>query len=589
MSDIPAGFFAKLTASHPYLKLAVFGELGSGKSTLLARIAVGLAKRLPKQPVALLGTERAASDLLPIFESAGVEVLHRETREVADLLETMRLAREGFFSVVLFDSFTHFWESFLDLSRMQLGITTRPLSPTEKGDIKTEWRKRVAAPLVDDPVHYLCSMRASADYESELDQDTLRRESHQVGLRMRAESDTGYEANLVVRVERHEARDRNGLLTVRREAIVEKDRTGTIDGVVLAAEWSAFAPAVEKILARGAAPSAPRLAPPVLFHGPASAGRDRDRATRKALLLEEIEAWLEGAFPGRAAATLTARNKLVAEAFGSLAPSYPKSLALEILETKHALLAGKLRELGHEAPSALLESQPREAPLAAGETLSERFGADEDVFSRRVSGNDGGEAQRQPEPPSVLRSPRETGEPASAVAATVPVAGAVPAVETPQPLHVDAGSTEKAGAEIARSAAAPTSDSAPAKAKAEVSELTPPFGTPVAPGFTLEDALSRLGRAQVRHAQDLVETPDAETAEFSSSIFALAENAHGWQLVDDAFRRVGGEWRGGPSRHRKPPRRKPLTGSQLRRFVLLLPATFPPEVSIVPAGSGQPW
>jgi KaiC/GvpD/RAD55 family RecA-like ATPase len=351
---LPPGFFAA-PPSHPFLKLAVYGENGSGKTWLLAALAIELARRSGVVRVASLGSELATAEVAASFAAAGIELLHRESRDVADLLEVMRLGREGIVAIVMVDSLTHFWEAFVELSRAQLGVTTRPLSASERGDIKSEWRRRIAEPLVRDRAHYLVSARASAEYESETDRDTQRRESYASGLRMRSEGDTGYEANLVVRMERREVLEA-GKIEVFRQAIVEKDRSAKIDGKVFRNPTAAdFAPAIESLLARPATEGpaiGSKLSAPLLFHGPGSAKERESRAARKAILLEEIEAWLEEVWPGSGKDAARMKGVALGSVFRSESKTYRLSLPLEELELRHEELYQKVISLTSEPGKA---------------------------------------------------------------------------------------------------------------------------------------------------------------------------------------------------------------------------------------------
>lgn len=113
-----------------------------------------------------------------------------------------------------------------------------------------------------------------------------------------------------------------------------------------------------------------------------------------------------------------------------------------------------------------------------------------------------------------------------------------------------------------------------------VTEATPAHGTTL----PIQDVLHRIGLGQVRHAEDLVAAPDKESCGVSSAVLNLLERAHGRDRVLDLWRSVGGEHTGGDK-----PRRKPLTGGQLRRLVVSLPPIFDPAYQ-APAGvsAGEP-
>ena len=88
--------------------------------------------------------------------------------------------------------------------------------------------------------------------------------------------------------------------------------------------------------------------------------------------------------------------------------------------------------------------------------------------------------------------------------------------------------------------------------------------------LTLEDGLSRLGRAQVRHINELIACPADQPFVGCSAILNLACGVHTEALVTKLWGEVGGQMSGGQR-----PRRKSLTGVQLRRLVSMLPVKFP--------------
>src|SRR5262245_57050043 len=107
-------FFAPLENTKPYLKAAFQGFAGSGKTYTMAQVAVGLHRRIISQkPIVIFDTEEAAKFLKPFFHKHEIKVLHKRSRSLADLKETMRHCREGVADILMVDSITHVWENFL--------------------------------------------------------------------------------------------------------------------------------------------------------------------------------------------------------------------------------------------------------------------------------------------------------------------------------------------------------------------------------------------------------------------------------------------------------------------------------------------
>ena len=87
-------FFTGLDNTKPYFKAAFEGFAGCGKTYTAAMVAIGLHKRIgSKLPVVIFDTEEAAKFLKPFFAEAGIQVLLRSSRSMADLKETMKRMR----------------------------------------------------------------------------------------------------------------------------------------------------------------------------------------------------------------------------------------------------------------------------------------------------------------------------------------------------------------------------------------------------------------------------------------------------------------------------------------------------------------
>ena len=62
-----------------YAKVGIYGGAGSGKTRTATEIAIGLHKAIgSKKPIAAFDTEPAFGFVLPLFESAGIELLVAE-------------------------------------------------------------------------------------------------------------------------------------------------------------------------------------------------------------------------------------------------------------------------------------------------------------------------------------------------------------------------------------------------------------------------------------------------------------------------------------------------------------------------------
>lgn len=290
-------FFAPLENTKPYLKVAFEGFAGSGKTFTMADLAIGLHKRIGSaKPIVVFDTEEAAKFLQPIFKEAGIQALHKRSRSLADLKETMRRCRDGAADVLMIDSISHVWENFIEAYKRKKNRDR--LQFEDWGLIKPEWKRDFSEPFVRDPYHTLMTGRAGYEYEDEKDENG-KRQIYKSGIKMKVEGETAYEPDILVLMQRFEE-----VLTddkqVWREATVIKDRSTLIDGKTFRnPTFASFIPAIERILEAPVRTSAPVEADAgALFKTEEDKRawiRDRDIA------LEEIQGYLVSVFPGQTA------------------------------------------------------------------------------------------------------------------------------------------------------------------------------------------------------------------------------------------------------------------------------------------------
>ena len=222
-------FFMKVANTKPYFKAAFEGFAGSGKTYTSALVAIGLHQKIKsKKPIVMFDTEKAAKFLKRIFNEAGIELLVKESRTLADLKESMRLLREQQVSdIFLIDSISHVWEDTVEAYKRKMNRTH--LQFQDWGILKPMWKAEFSDPLVRDPYNIIMCGRAGYEYENEINQDTGKREIYKSGVKMKVEGETAYEPDILVLMERFEeilGKDKK----VYRQATVVKDRSTLIDG-----------------------------------------------------------------------------------------------------------------------------------------------------------------------------------------------------------------------------------------------------------------------------------------------------------------------------------------------------------------------
>lgn len=320
-------FFHELTNSKPYLKMALEGFAGSGKTYTMAVLAIELHRRLgSSKPIVAFDTEEAIQALKFLFDEAGITVLRKSSRSLADLMETMRRCRDGLTDILLIDSISHIWEDVLT-SYLRRKNRQR-LQFEDWGIIKPTWRREFSDPFVRDPYHCLMTGRAGYEYEDEKDEDG-KRQIYKSGIKMRAEGETAYEPDILVLMSRREQLLESAP-TVWREAMVIKDRSTLIDGKVFRnPSYADFQPAIDRLLSNPAY-ALPKEADTGGLFG--TEEERRDWIKRRDIALEKVEAALVEAYPGQDKEAKRAKVVALKECFGTTSWTEMKGMKPEKIE-----------------------------------------------------------------------------------------------------------------------------------------------------------------------------------------------------------------------------------------------------------------
>lgn len=360
-------FFSPLGNTKPYFKAAFEGFAGAGKTYTAAQVAVGLHKRIgSKKPVIIFDTEMASKFLKPLFDAAGIQVLVKESRSLADLKTTMQKCHQGLSDVLLIDSISHIWENFLEAykqapTKYGKAAKTR-LEFQDWGIIKPAWKSEFSDPFVRDPYHIIMTGRAGYEYENEKNEETGKREIFKSGVKMKVEGETAYEPDLLVLMERLQEMEGGELKKVIRRAVIVKDRSTILDGKAIEnPTFESFAPCIDVILSDPQKRS-------TLAEADASALMQmeedkREWTRRRDIAIEKVEGYFTKVWPGQSAEVKAQRVKASEFAFGT--PSWTAITALK----PDALELGlnKLHEfavmtLGAEAAKTREEPVPTSEP-----------------------------------------------------------------------------------------------------------------------------------------------------------------------------------------------------------------------------------
>lgn len=314
-------FFVPLENTKPYFKAAFEGFAGTGKTFTAAQVVIGLHRRIQStKPIVLFDTEKAAKFLLPFFREAGIKTLHKQSRSLADLAETMRRCGDGISDILFVDSLTHVWENFLDAYKQRKAeqkkkpITSVRLDISDWGVVKPLWKKEFSEPFVFGKFHAVITGRAGYEYEDREDEETGKSKIVKTGIKMKVEGETAYEPDILVLMDRFEEvlEDKRNK-KVWREATVLKDRSTLIDGKTFEQPtYEDFAPVVERILLDAAED---RGVPERSAGGLIKDDNTREYAQRREQELEEIQGTMVSAWPGQTAMEKKSKSDALAYAF----------------------------------------------------------------------------------------------------------------------------------------------------------------------------------------------------------------------------------------------------------------------------------
>lgn len=207
------------------------GFAGSGKTFTSTQVAIGLVKFLQERkidyadkPVFFLDTETGSDYVIAKFRDAGVKLNSAKTRSFADLITAVHEAEKDA-SVLLIDSISHFWSELMDTYAKKRN-RSRGLEFQDWAFLKKEWR-RFTDLYVNSNLHIIMCGRAGYEYDF-FTNDNGKRELEKTGVKMKAETETGYEPSMLVLMEREFA-DLESKRQIRK-AYILKDRFNVIDG-----------------------------------------------------------------------------------------------------------------------------------------------------------------------------------------------------------------------------------------------------------------------------------------------------------------------------------------------------------------------
>jgi AAA domain len=225
--------FNKPKALKAALKMALYGSAGAGKTFTSLRISEGLAQHTGKR-IAFIDTENGTafySQNVPQRrvhpEAFDFDVLY--TKSITEVIAAVKGLDPAAHGVLVIDSISHLWDACKNAYNGKLTkVGTVPLQGWTT--IKRPYKELLHF-LLASPVHVIICGRQSNDFA----EDEASGELKNIGFKMRAEGETAYEPDVLIRMESHKTSRKETAVPL---AHVEKDRTGILAGQSI--PWPAF-------------------------------------------------------------------------------------------------------------------------------------------------------------------------------------------------------------------------------------------------------------------------------------------------------------------------------------------------------------
>lgn len=339
--------------SQAYLKAGLMGLQGSGKTYTATELAIGLVEHMRKlglsdgnKPVAFFDTETGSDWMLPRFKEAGIQLMISRSRALVDLRRGIEEAT-GTCSVLLIDSITHFWTRFVE--EYVERSNRRFLEFSDWNFLKKEWRGFTDL-FVNAQLHCIMCGRQGYEYDY-FEREDGKNELQKTGVKMKAESETGYEPSILImmesrqRVSADEAPQQQGrgrkkkaaaklqVSGIDRIATILKDRSQKLDGKRFTnPTFADFLPHVEQLAFGHTHAAIEERDNSALFAGRGEQTKYAKDRQEKDIVLEEIGEVIKKHHGGQDKASKDERGVLLEKFFGTRAWSRVETLALQDLQ-----------------------------------------------------------------------------------------------------------------------------------------------------------------------------------------------------------------------------------------------------------------
>ena len=326
--------FQKAENRQAFLKAGFMGLAGSGKTYTATELAIGLIEYMrtrdpdrAKKPIAFMDTETGSDWVLPRVQAAGIDMVVSRSRSLWDLRSAVTEAEESA-SVLIIDSITHFWTRFCE-EYAEKKNRRRGLEFSDWAFLKKEWRVFTDL-FVNSRLHIIMCGRQGYEYDF-FEKDDGKRELVKTGVKMKAETETGFEPSILVAMEQQHEMVQGELRRVFRVAKILKDRSTKLDGMEFQnPSFKDFLPHIECLNIGGVHAAIENRDNSALLSD--DGGTKYARAKREHdAMLEEIGEVIKKHHQGQDKGSVAARGDLMEKHFGTRAWSRIEQLDNETL------------------------------------------------------------------------------------------------------------------------------------------------------------------------------------------------------------------------------------------------------------------
>lgn len=291
-----------------YLKAGFLGFNKSGKTFTAVKLAAGTRKLFKQDgPIAFFDSEGGSDYVRALVQAeTGADPVGIKSRAFDDLMGMARECESSGVSVLIVDSITHVWRELCNayMLRMNQQLDKANKSKKSRMDIQDIMKiKDLWAPWPDfylnSRLHIIICGRAGFEWAMEENEETGKKELMKVGVKMKVESEFGFEPSLLVEMERVQNHDSGKPMTHR--ATVLGDRFGVIDAKTCEDPGFAFFEPHVRLLLAGEHTEIDTTvkSEPVVDEGGNDAWQREKR--ERVILCEEIQAELVRRWPSQSA------------------------------------------------------------------------------------------------------------------------------------------------------------------------------------------------------------------------------------------------------------------------------------------------